>query len=391
MNSNTEKIDEKQDGNMNMKKKAVILTYILFFLVISSCNTSMQISINEVPLHKNEQIVRISSLFTPYNHLQLKDCGAPSLVSDVDRVVFCGNKVYVFDDATDIIVCSDLTGRMLATTQKHKGHGKNEYVQLSDMAYDEETGYIYALCDTPPEIMVLDSLLKIIDVIPIKCQPTEMCVLNDCLILLCRDYSSGNFEVLSVSKKNIDNNPSVVLSSPMVNNRVMGMGRCLSVTNGECWVSLPFNRSIYRIDDSEIKEEYRIDFGDNWYKNKHSSKPLDFIEENIDRIWSISNIQKCNECLWFNTNSELLYCLDTNTKECKSYDIIHDSIPFATQLIIPQQGMKDKLSFHIMHGFIRSYLRKSEDHINLRNSQVYILAKENEIERNALIMIWNMK
>lgn len=375
----------------DMKNGAFYLLFVLTLACVYSCDASKQVSYNDVTLRKNEPIVRISNLFTPDKHVQLKDCGASSIISDADRVIFIEDKVFVFDDAADVIVCNDWAGNMLASTMKYKGHGKHEYVQLSDMAYDEESGHIYVLCDTPSEIMVFDTLLNIIDVKQLNCQPTEMCVLNDNLILLCRDYSLDNFEVLSLHKKILDSPPLVILSSPMVNKRVMGMGRCLTVTDDECWVALPFNSSIFRTDGKEIKEEYRIDFGEEWYEDNNSSKPLEFIGKNMERIWSISNIQKCNDYLWFNTNSDLLYCLDTKTKECTSYDIIHDSIPFASQLIIPQQGMQDKISFHIMSGFIRSYLRNSKEHKEMQNRQAYILAKGNEREKNALIMTWKIK
>ena len=369
-----------------MKRIIILLSFMLIFLYLYSCTAT-----NEVSLQINDKIIPISNIANPFLCVQLKDCGPSSIIADIDRIIYWENKIYVFDDTNDNITCNDISGKMIVSTQKYKGHGKNEYIHMSDMTLDETSGLIYALCDTPSEIIIFDKALNIISVTPIKSKPIEMCMDSKHLILLCRNYSKGEFEILSLPKEKLDADPSVILTSKIVNNRIMSMGRCLSYTSEECWASLPFNNCIYRIKDGDIEEIYKIDFRDNWYKD-NGYKAMDFLEINRNHIWGICNIQKCGQFIWFNTNREWLYRFDIKNKICQCYDIIHDSIPFATQMIIPQQGMQNKLSFYIMPSFVNSYLNNMKKHsIEGQKSQVNELAINNVKEKNALVTFWEMK
>ena len=278
------------------------------------------------------------------------------------------------------------------STQKYKGHGRNEYIHLSDMAFDETNGLIYALCDTPSEIIIFDKNLEIRSIHPIDFMPIEMCVDSTHIVFLRSNYNKNCYEILTLEKGHLNEPPIVILNSEIAVKRIMGMGRSLTCTNGECWVSLPFDNCIYNIFKGKVRKKYCINFQEMWYKNDNN-KAQQFLKKNSDKVWSIQNVQKCNQYLWFNTNTEGLYCIDTEKEQCLCYDlIVHDSIPYASQLIVPQQGLLNKVSFSIMPSFIYSYIRNFEkDCTQKTENRVYELAKNNIKEKNALVMFWEMK
>lgn len=376
-----------------MKKQIQHISFsILIFIGLCSCASSNFEDINNVVLNICEKKVPISNIAHLAHCVQLKDCGNNSIITGTDRVICWEGNIYVFDDANDIITCNDMSGKMLASTQKYKGHGNNEYIHLSDMSFDETTGQIYALCDTPSEIIIFDKNLQIKSVQTIEERPIEMCVDSTHIMLLCRNLKKDNYEVLCLKKGHLDENPEVILSSKIVVNKIMGIGRNLTYSDGECWVSFPFNNCVYKISNGKIDETYCIDFKNRWYKNNNYNT-TQFLKENSNNVWSIQNIQKCGQFLWFNSNTEELYCLDTSNNQCYCYNnIIYDTIPYASQLIVPQQGLKNTISFCVMPEFIFPYLKNVEKHhLEEQEGQTYSLAKSNLLEKNAMITFWEIK
>lgn len=364
---------------------AVVLT------LCYSCITSTMSNANPVSLHIHNESFPVSNIGNLNLSIQLKDCGNESIIKDVDRIIHNGDRIYVLDEANDVITCIDKNGRLLASTKKYIGHGRKEYIHLSDMALDESTGQIYVLCDTPSEIIIFNQDLMIDSIKKIDFSPIEMCVDTTHIMFVCRNLDDCCYEILTIKKNDLGKKPNLIIQSKIEINRIMGMGKNMTYTEGECWVSLPFNNCIYKIKNGEIADSYSIEFGDNWYKNDRYNMSQ-FLDVNRDRVWSILNIQKCGRYLWFNSNTEGLYCLDTLYGQCQCYNsLFHDSIPYATQLIIPQQGLKNIISFSVLPSFVLTYLRNVEkSHSENTEDKKYSLAKENQRERNAMLLFWEI-
>ena len=136
---------------------------------------------------------------------------------------------------------------------------------------------------------------------------------------------------------------------------------------------------------------YRIMFEDKWFTGGER-KAKDFLEENTDRVWTMQNMQRMGPLLWFNSNTEDIYCLDIQKGICHCYSaLVHDSIPFATQLMIPQQGKRDCVSFRIFPAYINSYVKNVEkNHSEEEESDMYVAAKKFQRENNAMIVNWTL-
>lgn len=255
--------------NNIFSKKILRLGIIVFTIIaLNACATSFMDSANEVAIQYNKKATQMSEISSLSSMVQLKDCGIPSVIKDVDRIFSWKNSLYVFDDTYDIITRNDMNGNLLSSTYKYIGHGRNEYIHLSDVALDETSGLIYALSDTPREIIVFDDNLNIKSIQPIDFTPVEMCIDSTHIMFLCRNYKSNRNEILCLAKNNLKAKPKVIISHKMVVSRIMGYGRCMTFTNRECWASLPFDNCIYKISQGEVNKTYRIDFEENWYKDE---------------------------------------------------------------------------------------------------------------------------
>ena len=374
-----------------MKRNVYCFYSTFVFIVLCSCAAAFSNTSTEIALENYEKVKPISELGDTSLMIQLKDCGKLSLITDVDRIICRDSIMYLFDNANDVIVSFDMNGNFLATTEKSKGHGKNEYIHLSDVSLDETTGYLYALCDTPSEIMVFDKDLNIKWIRPIDFMPIEICVDSAKIYLFQLDYHHDNYEILCMDKDKKGKDATVLLSSKIEIKRLMGLGKSLCITDGECWASLPFTNRIYNISKGKIIKEYSVEFQESWY-SKGSKNVKQFLEKNNDKVWMIQNFQKNGNDLWFNSNTEGLYCLNIERNKCICYNlVIPDKIPYVSQLIIPQQGFGARICFRVIPQFIYSYLKRIEKKdMEEQEGKAYELAKQNIKEKNAMITLWTM-
>jgi len=370
-------------------KTSIFYLLVLGVLLCHSCSVANIGNIRDVTMYVTQDYVPLSTLAQPFEYIQLKDCGPQSIIREADKLVYLKDRVYVFDDTNDVIICYDLQGRLITSTHKYIGHGRNEYVHISDMSFDESDSLLYVLCDTPSAIMVLDAKLNIVSLHPIPLMPLEMCVSSSHILTMSVNHKDEMFEIHTFDKHHLDKQPQLLQTSKVVADRIMGLGRLLHTTHGECWAALPFDNCLYKIEDGKIAETFRIDFGEKWYSGK-KLKTNDFLAENMDKVWIIQNMQRSDSLLWFNTNTEELYCLDTKNATCQCYNVIvHDSIPFASQMLIPQQRADNCLSFRIIPSFVNSYAKNIEKQLPRdKENKIYDLCKQFQNDNNALLIQW---
>ena len=369
--------------------KLNILYCFLIVIGCYSCAATKSEKIEDVTLQIHPNYVPASSLVMPSNIIQLKDDGPQSIIGEIDKIIYWGEDVYIFDDTHDMISCFDSEGQLKASTKKYIGHGKNEYVHLVDVSFDEVDSLLYVLCDTPSEIMVFDKGLNVVSVHSLSLMPLEMCVNSNQILLFSVNHDKGVYEIHTLDKHHLNESPNLLLTSEILVDRIMGLGKNVLSTQGECWIALPFNNCLYKIEDGKIGETYRVLFEDKWFV-KRGGKARDFLEENTDKVWTIQNMQRMGALLWFNSNTEDIYCLDIHKGVCHCYSaMVHDAIPFATQLMIPQQGKKDCISFRVFPEFINSYVKKMEKHhLEGKEHDLYVAAKKYQKEKNAMIIDW---
>ncbi len=372
-----------------MKQK--ILFCFLMAIGCYSCAVVKSEIVEEVTMQIHPNYVPVSTLVKPSDIIQLKDGGPQSIIGEVDKIIYWNEDVYVFDETHDIISCYNPEGQIKASTQKHIGHGKNEYVHLADVSFDEVDSLLYVLCDTPSQIMIFDKELNVVSAHPLSLMPLELCVNSNHILLFSVNHDKGRFEIHTLDKCHLDESPKLLLTSEILVDRIMGMGKNVLSTQGECWIEFPFNDCLYKIEDGKVGETYRIMFEDKWFTGGER-KAKDFLEENTDRVWTMQNMQRMGPLLWFNSNTEDIYCLDIQKGICHCYSaLVHDSIPFATQLMIPQQGKRDCVSFRIFPAFINSYVKNVEkNHSEEEESDIYVAAKKFQRENNAMIVNWTL-
>lgn len=98
--------------------KLNILYCFLIVIGCYSCAATKSEKIEDVTLQIHPNYVPASSLVMPSNIIQLKDDGPQSIIGEIDKIIYWGEDVYIFDDTHDMISCFDSEGQLKASTKK---------------------------------------------------------------------------------------------------------------------------------------------------------------------------------------------------------------------------------------------------------------------------------
>ena len=103
-----------------------------------------------------------SSIFTgEHRIIPLSAPTADAQIREVERVMFARDRIFVMDRRGNKVLAFDGSGRFVASTAPLMGRGHNEYIRVIDATVDCDSGLVYAFCDAPYCVMVLDFNLRL--------------------------------------------------------------------------------------------------------------------------------------------------------------------------------------------------------------------------------------
>ncbi len=120
------------------------ILYSLFVSLLSSCsnshNASNVIKTIRVENYKENNFTWLSCLNNDTHIINLQDTSKKFSFSEISKLVFKNDKIYILDWRTRRIISFDMNGNPLAVLNK-RGRSDTEYLQISDFDIDNQGGY----------------------------------------------------------------------------------------------------------------------------------------------------------------------------------------------------------------------------------------------------------
>ena len=216
-----------------------------------SCSEDDKISVHSIELIKSIDIVQLQSGDVP--------------VGNVDKIVSCDTFLYILDREIQKVWIFDVKGRYHSTIMG-KGHGANEYTELTDIFIDKEHATLNLVCRNDRKILLYD-LTGNFFVRQKKLPKSFMS-----LIKLPGVYIGfmGNYSEDSLYPDNLwimDDSLSIIGSGisikPELESRYRMSMTPLSTYNGICYCICQMERDVYTCDSANhIYPLYHYNFGD---------------------------------------------------------------------------------------------------------------------------------
>ena len=115
----------------------LIITGIIFVYACKETKTDeSNVDVIEIDLNKSKQI----SYTEWFDSIQIVplETNDQSLIANIDKVIFNGDLIYIFDRKFLNVLIFDNNGKFLKKTSHLRGQGPNEYISITDLDIDEK-------------------------------------------------------------------------------------------------------------------------------------------------------------------------------------------------------------------------------------------------------------
>ena len=138
------------------KKSSLCLLVLGLVSVLSSCKSKTKEDVMDIKVSvSGDNTVSIHSL----NLIQAIDIvpllSDDDFVGNIDKIVSCDTLLYLMDRDNQMVWVYDVHGQHISTINK-KGHGADEYVQLTDIFIDKENETLNLLSRTEKKLLLFD-------------------------------------------------------------------------------------------------------------------------------------------------------------------------------------------------------------------------------------------
>lgn len=316
-----------------------------------------------------------------------------ALTTRIDRLIFTGNRIIVVDRRGNKLIAFDNNGHYVSSTAAIIGNGHNEYIRLADAAFDKDSKLIYAFCDAPYCVMLLDTDLKLKKKIPLDYSLSDMAMDSKYVYGIRRNKESGS-ELIAIDKDDLTSNPIVLHTCSNYVNGLGSIGKSITSTDGGILACLPFCNTIYKIRNGTTEQTITIDLGDRWSTDLDKGQDFrQFMKKNERKSWIIQNMACSDSILLFNTNLEQSYVVDISGNSCNAYSFLSDNaIPFVRWTIIPSSGLSKCVAYELSVRSMAQYAEYVETKDpSMTDSKSYQLAKRFKDNKNPVIVIYKIK
>lgn len=319
-----------------------------------------------------------------------------AIIKHIDRIGFDKDRIFVWDNEKAKIIAFDGNGRYVDSTQRYKGKGHNEYVNMLDMAIDHENHLVYGFCDFPQCVMIFDYDLNLREKRDLGFWTMDVATDKDyiyCMLLNTNDGAKSR--IVALPKKGFPQKQTTVIETTKGVQGLFGFGKCLTSSNGNVYACLPYEHVVHEIQKGKIRKSYDLDFGE--LAATHTDEGLDresfYAKGNSGKIWSVHNVAASDSLLLFNTNKAKSYVMNTKRGVCRSYSYINRPYqPFMMSTIIPAQGIDDAVVFEVPADDVSYYPRAMKRFKWMRpDSTLMRISQDFARNSNAVIGIYQMK
>jgi len=233
-----------------------------------------------------------------------------SMLKIIDRIFIDENKLFVFDAASDKLVCFDKNGKYLKHIQ-NVGRGPNEYSSLMDVVHDIANKRLLLITDYPYSILTYDYEFNLIDKVTLDDLYLSGVVADKSLILLRSELenmlpSDFYLDIYDLKTKSfIESRLPIDANDKGLYNQT-GIFRGKQVTSStSALITTKEEGLIYEFSSGDAKLKYVIDFS---------------VLRDEPTVWrQIANPFETENYLLFNATDLGILVYDKNINELTSY------------------------------------------------------------------------
>lgn len=344
--------------NFHTTRQHFWLCLYAFCSMLYACQSSKDIAFS---VSKGHGDLPQKRYFENPEYVYLEDKKPEAVLRYVDKVLLLNNRIVVSDDNGRRLVMFDRFGTFIASTDKMRGKGANEYIQFSDCCIDEKNQQIYMYCDKPYQYMVFDSNLKLKKIIKTKDLVSEFSLDNKYLYALCHDVENPECsELRRYYRTNISGKYEVLLRFDGCVKGVGSMGHSLCGNGDHIFFAMPFSNEIHEINNGKVINSISIDFGEEWFSSAENKRFYGrrFQKKNADKNWIIQNVCASDSVMFFNTNQAPFYKVSRTKDVAESYKFFKDTyFPYSISWFTPTCGNARQIVFEIPASAVMDYLK----------------------------------
>ena len=379
--------------------------YYFLFVVFLVCSCSVIDKKNryDVPFTHDVDVLYVdstlkcSSILESCEVLSLSSAEEESFIVGIDRILLSENRIFVMDRLGNKLIAFDSQGNFISSTIGMIGSGPQDYVRLMDATIDVNRKKIYAHCDAPYCILVLDMDLKLLDKINLDFYMREIaCDENYLYGIRQSEKNPNSFEFLALGKDDLSKAPSILFENHQSIIGMMGVGKNLSSYGSGVNVCLPFDNVIYQISDKEVVYSFLMDYGDKGIDlaDLDEMNGKEFYETyGSNHVWWVRNICCSDTQLLFLSSGVDTFCLDVPSGTCKGYrSLDNDMFVYSTTNTIPVQSDGSAYAYMWKPADVIFYKEiVSESTLAKMSPDVRQTIMEYDIEDNPLVILCKLK
>lgn len=335
-----------------------VLRVLSIAICLISCRTDKEVS-NLLPVTYEDSYLHSSSISSNIECIKLATDTVDAIVSQISRILLSPDNLYIVDRVNNKIVAFDRSGKYVTSTSPLLGRARNEYIRINDAAIDTIQHRIYAYCDAPYQIMILDYNLNCVECIAVNELIMECSIDERNFYALCLNIEDESlYELRCYDKYNLTKGYDVLLKQDKGIAYVRSLGKSLIGDMKKTYVCMPFDNRIYSISNGTIKETWGIDWGDKWFNYDTSGqlKGTHFLKANEGINWFMQNICASDTTMYFNTNRSGINKMDLKRQKVINYiDVDNPNIPFSSSWMVPTSGACNTMVYSIPASVVGEY------------------------------------
>lgn len=369
--------------------KLFCMMYVILFISCTSSNLANDV---EFPVLNHHSIVKASDYLSDMRAISLSNQPDEAIINTMSKVCLDEKKIVVLDNSLNKVLLFDSKGRFIKSTKRMIGRGKEEYIQLRDVAIDDTNGNIYVYCEVPNKLLIFDENLHLLESINMSIFTLEFTIWGEYAYFYCFDPSdSRKRQVIRYAKNNIGENGVPVVTTESTMHGVDIFGHSLT-NNGGCFFCVPFQNVMKEILHDGTMKSYSIEFGDDWKSLDNSSKQDLYDLQSTEKHWMLKNACASDSLLLFNTNESGTFVVDRSHEKCHLYDRMNnDYVPFSTSLMVPLQCKEGRVAFLILPSAIKNYQESMRDAKPFPNSELKEVVESYKDDSNPLLILYKIK
>lgn len=337
----------------------------LVLAFITACSSG-RYAVEPMPISVTyaDSVVSGSSIFTGCHRIiTLTTPSTDAQISEPERVMFARNRLFVMDRLGNKILAFDGNGNYIGSTAGLIGRGHNEYIRVIDATVNAANGTVYAFCDAPYCVMVLDSNLQFKEKVPLDHYVTEVAQDSRYIYGMIHGMSDkAGSRIIAMDKENLKAAPFTVTETAKGVQGLTCRGKSITACGDTVLACLPYDNKICMIHNGKVVDSLIIDFGERNPKGVLDGLRYDaFLDRNDKTEWMIHNMACSDSLLVFNTNSHYVYVVDLTTRQCRtaqSFD--NDYFPYSSSQMLPAEGAPGCVAYAIDQDKITDYVSYRE-------------------------------